>query len=115
MGVRIDKTREHVFAAGVDDFRARRRSDVVADARDGLRLAEDVRHVTFTGSHDFAVFDEQSHRKNVPAPRGIEKQFLRTPPGMGTGIKRACRVGVHLPRGGEHATVPVLGIFHFPA
>jgi len=59
--VRIDETREHVFARGIDHLRSRGRRDIGRDPGDRLALAEDVRDVTRIRRHDFSILDEKAH------------------------------------------------------
>jgi hypothetical protein len=60
VGVGVDKPREDVFAAGVDDLGVGRRFDVLVDAGDFVVLVPDIGLVATRGD-GFAICDEKSH------------------------------------------------------
>ena len=61
MHVRIDESRKHILAGGIDDFGAARRRQVVADRGDRFAFAEDVGNVLVGCRGDLAVFDKKRH------------------------------------------------------
>jgi hypothetical protein len=63
--VRINETREDVFAAGVNGLGAGRRGKIGADAGDGFVFSEDIGGLASGGGDDFAVLDEQRHANGV--------------------------------------------------
>jgi hypothetical protein len=62
MNVGINEPGEDEFSGSIDHRGARWRSNIAIDASDGFAFAVDICLVTFAGSNDFAVLDQQGHK-----------------------------------------------------
>lgn len=65
MRVRIDESREDVFARGIDDFSASWRVYFWVDAGDGFVFTPDIGDIVRVAGYDFAVFDQEAHGVSV--------------------------------------------------
>jgi hypothetical protein len=74
MDVRINEAGKDEFAGGVNHVCARRRRQVLADARDGFVLAPDVRPAAFGGRDQLAILDKQCHQLSI-STIGHEQQL----------------------------------------